>query len=990
MCLFDYARWFDIINIQPKSKRAIYFIYGEQFIRKRTTPHLISYYQPNLKQQPEAYYYCLLLLFMPWLNENELKRDEDSYEKTFAKCSENLAESMKYHDQFEKIKKAREAIHQEVERLEKNEEINEDKNDTFNVLGFEEKAFDDLKEMNNLVQQDKSITIEEEIARLNVDQKRIFDEVITKIQIYCTEFNSANSSKNLDNARLVPKEVTRKFVSGVGGTGKSFLINILRKYITQKLNKEVAVAAPTGIAAFNVNGITIHRLFKLPVEIDDIPTYKPLSDLELHTIRQELKDTVLLIIDEISMVSNITLTYIHLRLSDIFNTIDENDGWFGRMNILLFGDLLQLTPVNGDPPYLDIPAPKISKYLSCLTMPNLWQNLFTYDELTINVRQKSDKIYATILNNVRLGILSAKDYEILAKRQLQLNSHTTETCLNDLVEKISSLPENTVCILSKNAQCETINNAMLSKIDSALITLKAVDDIEAKTNAQKLRALKSLAKFADESNKTAGLENEVKIKIGVKIMLLRNIEVASGLVNGAIGRIIKIHTSPDKTKQNTMDGTYIQRLTIKFEIGEREIEPVQSKFPLHKNVYVVREQFPIRLAYAITIHKSQGVTVQNAVVDIGDNMFCSGQVYVALSRVTNLNGLHIINVNPASVKAEKSAIIEYNRLRNKYRPDLAPIVEYLFENEKMNDTNIFSRKKIIQSIDANMFDAKNSKRNDAQTNLLNTMHGFINTSNCCWANATLQCILNINAFQQSIRLGPSNVLKNIFLQYNNPLAGALDLLTLRREFARQFSMGNQHDATEFILTLVERYPVLKSKCQFDYTFYGKCARDCVSSRTKNVQRGSSIYFLHLPPNRSLNMQALIDFNFNTWTTIVGSTCSNRECSQLKSQTRQIENPKEVLIFQLQLSTNIANQKITNLELKSVPQTELNIHNKRYVLAGAIFHHGRFLVHNSNHYTAIVRKGNSFFEANDTFISRRNWPRNSKDLFVLFYVEKTNN
>lgn len=112
--------------------------------------------------------------------------------------------------------------------------------------------------------------------------------------------------------------------------------------------------------------------------------------------------------------------------------------------------------------------------------------------------------------------------------------------------------------------------------------------------------------------------------------------------------------------------TTIKRLTIDFDSGEREIEPVESKFPLRGNVYVVCKQFPIRLAYAISIHKSQGITVQNSVIDIGDRIFCTGQVYVALSRVTSLDGVRIININPASVKAESSAIIEYNRLRNKY------------------------------------------------------------------------------------------------------------------------------------------------------------------------------------------------------------------------------------------------------------------------------------------------------------------------------------
>ncbi|EZA54483.1 ATP-dependent DNA helicase pfh1-like [Ooceraea biroi] len=171
--------------------------------------------------------------------------------------------------------------------------------------------------------------VDEMIAQLNSDQKRIFDRVTTNI--------------------LSNNEILRFYVSGEGGTGKSFLIKTIKSWIKKYVGKDTAITAPTGIAAFNIDRLTIHRLFQLPVEHGRTAKYKQLSDIVLKIVREELKNVVLVIIDEVSMISNITLMYIHLRLTEIFNTGESDNGWFGEKHILLFGDLLQLPPVHEEP-----------------------------------------------------------------------------------------------------------------------------------------------------------------------------------------------------------------------------------------------------------------------------------------------------------------------------------------------------------------------------------------------------------------------------------------------------------------------------------------------------------------------------------------------------------------------------------------------------------------------------------------------------------------
>lgn len=159
-------------------------------------------------------------------------------------------------------------------------------------------------------------------AKLNIDQRRVFDMVTDVI-----------FSKSGDG------QVLRCFVSGTGGTVKSYLIKTLKLWVQQHTGKKVEVGAPTGIAAFNVNGLTIHRLLQLPVEHKGVPKYAPLSNQVLKVLRSDLGNVALFIIDEVSMISNVTLAYIDLRLSEIFDTGDEPDGWFGKRHVLLLGDL---------------------------------------------------------------------------------------------------------------------------------------------------------------------------------------------------------------------------------------------------------------------------------------------------------------------------------------------------------------------------------------------------------------------------------------------------------------------------------------------------------------------------------------------------------------------------------------------------------------------------------------------------------------------------
>ena len=205
---------------------------------------------------------------------------------------------------------------------------------------------------------------------------------------------------------------------------------------------------------------------------------------------------------------------------------------------------------------------------------------------------------------------------------------------------------------------------MLKELPGEEIHLSSIDSVDCPVHLRN-KVSKKLNQYIEDSSLTAGLEKVIIIKIGCKIILRRNIDISLGLVNGAIGTITSVKYSIDE--RNVVDS-----ITIKFDNGKQHVlEKVNSKFQILDKAFVIRCQFPISHAYAITIHKPQGLTLNNVLVDLGNSIFACGQAYVAMSRVTGLSGLHLINFDPRSIKALDSAIVEYCYLRETFRPTLS-------------------------------------------------------------------------------------------------------------------------------------------------------------------------------------------------------------------------------------------------------------------------------------------------------------------------------
>lgn len=376
------------------------------------------------------------------------------------------------------------------------------------------------------------------------------------------------------------------FVTGRAGTGKSTLLRALRSAI----DSELAVVAPTGLAAVNVGGQTIHSFFGLP------PRLIRSDDIRRSRNGQVMRKLSFLVIDEVSMVR-----------SDLMWAIDQslrvNRGRprepFGGVRLVLFGDLHQLPPV--------VQEAEVASHLEeefggpfFFSVPALREGPGTLRLELTQVFRQSDEALITVLNRIRDGEADAEDLEELNQR----------------VAPIRTLREGEkfVILTPTNAAAHRINTAYLDALPGRALTYEAG----------------ITGDFTQASQPT---DSALTLKEGAKVILLRN-DPERRWVNGTVARISRLE---DK------------RVFIEVEGREHDLEPVsweQRRYAYdneqEKVVGTVAgtfRQFPVRLAWALTIHKAQGLTLDNVYIDLGRGTFAHGQAYVALSRCRSLEGL---------------------------------------------------------------------------------------------------------------------------------------------------------------------------------------------------------------------------------------------------------------------------------------------------------------------------------------------------------------
>jgi ATP-dependent exoDNAse (exonuclease V) alpha subunit len=394
------------------------------------------------------------------------------------------------------------------------------------------------------------------------------------------------------------------FITGRAGTGKSTLLRAL----CDMMEDEHVVVAPTGLAAVNVGGQTIHSFFGLPPRL-----IRP-EDIRRSRNGAVMRKLKLLVIDEVSMVR-----------SDLMWAIDQslriNRGRprepFGGVRLVLFGDLHQLPPV--------VQEAEVAAHLEethggpfFFSISALREGVGTYLLELSQVFRQSDEALIDVLTRVRSGDVEPEHLELL----------------NERVAPIRTLAEGEpyVILTPTNAAANRINMAYLDAIPANPISFAATTTGEFSQGAQPT-------------------DQTLVLKVGAKVMLLRN-DSERRWVNGTIARISRLD---EKRVWIEIDGKEYEVEAVTWETRRYAYDTTAQK--IVETVAGTFKQLPLRLAWALTIHKSQGLTLDRVYIDLGRGTFAHGQAYVALSRCRSLEGLALARpLRPSDILFDPAAM----------------------------------------------------------------------------------------------------------------------------------------------------------------------------------------------------------------------------------------------------------------------------------------------------------------------------------------------
>ena len=424
------------------------------------------------------------------------------------------------------------------------------------------------------------------------------------------------------------------FITGKAGTGKSTFLTWFRN----NTKKNYVVLAPTGIAAMNVAGQTIHSFFRLPPRPVNKKNLKP-----DYARNETFMNLELLIIDEVSMVRSDLMDGIDhlLRLNR-----NQPSQPFGGVQVALIGDLFQLPPVvtSNIKDYI-LERFGGEYFFNAPVFMSSFQYIFF--ELTRIFRQK-DEAFIRVLNNVRVNKTGFEEF-------VTLNSK-----YKDNVE----LPgKGQIFLTTTNKNADKINKQELEKLDGKTYVYKAMlegtlkskfDQLEKKWRHKEINNVEFLTRI----EKVFPTQVILKLKVGAQIMMLKN-DSTNRWVNGSVGTIKKLERDKIIVEIDNricrVEREEWEEIDYKYDSRKKELtHTTKGKF----------SQFPLKLAWAITIHKSQGKTFDNIILDLGSGAFVYGQTYVALSRCRTLEGI-VLNrqIQPTDIFADPKIVSYYNMQR---------------------------------------------------------------------------------------------------------------------------------------------------------------------------------------------------------------------------------------------------------------------------------------------------------------------------------------
>jgi ATP-dependent exoDNAse (exonuclease V) alpha subunit len=386
------------------------------------------------------------------------------------------------------------------------------------------------------------------------------------------------------------------FLTGSAGTGKTFLLN---EYIEYLKNRKISpvVLAPTGIAASHINGMTIHSFFGLGVK-EKVNDGLARFLISQKFVKNRLKKLEVLVIDEVSMIS-----------PDLFETIDkilrkfkETEIPFGGVQVVLSGDFFQLPPIS-----------KNLREEKFIWQASLWESAdFKICYLEEKFRH-DDNDLIRILDEIRSGVVSSDSMELF------------ESCYNREFPNGLKVTR----LYTHNADVDRINEQELNRLKGRMVSFDSKGE--------------GAKKHQERIFKTSLVTPKLKLKIGALVIFVKkNYEL--GYINGTLGKVVGFDSYGNGPIVEILSG---RKILVKRERWEVENDKGE--------VTATVRQIPLRLAWALTVHKSQGMTLDGAEIDLSKT-FEIGQGYVALSRVRSIKGLRLLGLNDIALMVDKNVL----------------------------------------------------------------------------------------------------------------------------------------------------------------------------------------------------------------------------------------------------------------------------------------------------------------------------------------------
>ncbi|XP_076738999.1 uncharacterized protein LOC112432426 isoform X3 [Maylandia zebra] len=682
MSLADFAALCRLVSGPNEGKDVLPLLNQLGFVqrRKNDKPAIIRYYHCSQEKDPEQYYGRLLRLYLPHRSEQELKPQgfqtyQSFYNSGFVRlpCSDH-SESVKrvvkrnkdkYEKNSEDIESALEEFEQnrdvvidewcnlapesEVVRLQCDENLPErhsdDENEQENVPDYscQSDAVTKIRAVREQPAVDPAVV---RVMYQNLNQKQAC--VFYAIRDWCIQ---RVCGLNPDPFFF--------YINGGAGTGKSHLIKCIHSEASKILsrlpanaeeadisNPTVLLTSFTGTAAFSISGSTLHSLLKLPRSLK--PPIQGLGN-QLDEVRSELMNAEIIVIDEISMVSKPLFAYVDARLKQIKGTQRP----FGGMSVLAVGDFYQLPPVRQSKPLCVYDPEQI----------DLWQEHFQMITLTEIMRQKDDVAFAEMLNRIRV------------KEKTDELSQCDRDLLSQAVTAPEECPTEVLHIYATNKNVESHNTDTLKKLHSNIIIINADDFQKDKCTGRMERRDKPFTGGRND------LPDTLNVAEGARVMLTRNLDTLNGLVNGAFGILVKVVRSENDGHiiklGLRMDNRQPMRHNRSANAASDDLVYIERAEESLKFKGAVRRQFPVKLAFACTIHKTQGLTTQTAVVSM-KNIFEPGMAYVALSRVTSLSGLYLQDLDEKKIYANPEVTAALQTMRQASVEEMMPLLQTVF------------------------------------------------------------------------------------------------------------------------------------------------------------------------------------------------------------------------------------------------------------------------------------------------------------------------